>query len=265
MLPLKRAVLLAVAVGLVAASPASAGSDGPPPALPGLVNSRLVRVQNALDKAVGYADDAQPNRAATQLYAARLQVKLAWRATQYIIENTTDPAPVGDLGPVRRSTRSTARKLRRLRKAGVRARAAATADKATTAGAVFEAQHNVAQTAFGMIDSAHGALRDSLSRTIFLALDQRDAAIEYVHAHEPPPPPAGLARASGAPVGAGGYAGVMPGVGEQIDDEIVQIEGALALSSTMGAGIRRTYQQAEFQGIKSRRKIDQYWPPVVGD
>jgi hypothetical protein len=260
MLPVKRAVLLAFAVSLVAASPAAAGSDGPPPALPGLVNNRLVRVQKALDHAVDYADDGQTAKAASSLYTARLQVKLAWRGARYIIENTADPAP-SDLGPVRRSTRS----LRRLRRARVRARAAATTDKYTTAGAVLEAQHNVAQTGIGMIDSAHGALRDSLSRTIFLALDQRDAAIAYIHSIDVPPPPGdGLARASGAPVG-GTWGTVMPGVGEQIDDEVIQIEGALALSSTMGIGIRRTLQDAEFQDIKSQRAINTYWPPVVGD
>jgi hypothetical protein len=264
MLTVKRAVLLGLAVSLVAASPAAAGSSGPPPALPGLVNNRLVRVEKALDRAVDYADDGNSAKAASSLYVARLQVKLAWRGARYVIENTVDP-PVGDLGAVRRNTLSSRRSARRLRKARVRARASATADKYTTAGAVLDAQHDVAQAGIGMIDSAHGALRDSLSRTIFLALDQRDAAVAYIHSIDTPPPPGdGLARASGAPVG-GTWGTIMPGVGDQAGDEILQIEGALDLSSTMGVGTRRTLQDAEFQDIKTQRTINAYWPPVVGD
>ena len=71
------------------------------------------------------------------------------------------------------------------------------ADQYTTAGGVLDMQHNVAQTAIGMIDTAHGKLRDSLSRTIFTALDQRDAAVAYIHSIDitPPPPPRRAPRA----------------------------------------------------------------------
>jgi hypothetical protein len=68
---------------------------------------------------------------------------------------------------------------------------------------VLDLQHSVAQTAIGMIDSAHGTLRHSLSKTIFTALDQRDTAIAYIHSVDIPPPPAGddlIARASGGAV-----------------------------------------------------------------
>jgi hypothetical protein len=61
------------------------------------------------------------------------------------------------------------------------------ADQYQTTGAVLDLQHSVAQTAIGMIDAAHGTLRDSLSRTMFLALDERDAAIAYIHSIDTPP------------------------------------------------------------------------------
>ena len=272
--PIKRAVPLALAVGLVAASPAAAmpgaghapvaraaGSDAGPPILPGLVNTRLVRTQKALDRAVDYADDGNTAKAVSSLYAARLQVKLAWRAGKYYIQNAPPPAPAGD-GLVRVPVRVTSRTKR----ARALARTSAVADQYTTAGGVLDMQHTVAQTAIGMIDMAHGRLRDGLSRTIFTALDQRDAAVAYIHSIDVPPPPGdGLrARASGAPVG-GTWGTVMPPIADEVDDEINQIEGALGLSTTMGIGIRRTLQDAEFQAVKTQRNINTYWPPVVGD
>lgn len=279
--PIRRAVPLALAVGLVAASPAAAtpaaghgpvarasGSDAGPPVYPGLVNTRLVRTQKALDRAVDYADDGQTDKAISSLYSARLQVKLAWRAGKYAIEHAPPAPPAGD-GLARSRARVKVRPSARARKrarARARARASAVADRYTTAGGVLDMQHTVAQTAIGMIDTAHGKFRDSLSRTIFTALDQRDAAIAYIHSIDTPPPPGDdlVARASGAPVG-GTWGTVMPPIADEVDDEINQIEGALGLSSTLGIGIRRTLQDAEFQAVKTQRTINGYWPPVPGD
>jgi hypothetical protein len=256
---------LALAAGAVAASPAAAAKSGTagrgpvahaaggavgPPVYPGLVNSRLVRTQKALDRAVDLADDGQTDKAISSLYTARLQVKLAWKAAKRVVE-TAPPPPVGGMA--------------RADGAPV-AKAAAVADAYTTAGGVLEMQHAVAQTGIGMIDSAHGTFRDSLSKTIFTALDQRDLAVAYIHSIDVPPPPGDglVARMSGAPVG-GSWGTVMPGVGDQVDDEINQIEGALALSATMGTGIKRVLKDAEFQAIKTQRLVTTYWPPVVGD
>jgi hypothetical protein len=263
---------LALAVGLVVAAPAAAapgpiartaGSDAAPPVYPGLVNTRLVRTQKALDRAVDYADDGATDKAVSALYTARLQVKLAWRAGKYAIEHAPPAAPGDDL---LQRLRARAHRARTHRIVRVRVRASAVADPYTTGGGVLDMQHVVAQTAIGMIDTAHGRLRDNLSRTIFTALDQRDAAVAYIHSIDVPPPPGDglIARASGAPVG-GSWATVMPPVTEEVDDEINQIEGALALSSTLGVGIKRVLQDAEFQAVKTQRTINQYWPPVPGD
>jgi hypothetical protein len=268
-LPLALAASLAVAAP-AAAAPApvahTAGGDVGPPVYPGLVNSRLVRTQKALDRAVDYADDGQTDKAVSALYAARLQVKLAWRAGRYAVEHAPPPAPPGDGLLQRLRARARRARAHRISRVRVLVRASAVADPYTTAGGVLDMQHVVAQTAIGMIDTAHGKLRDSLSRTIFTALDQRDAAVTYIHSIDVPPPPGDglLARASGAPVG-GSWATVMPPVADEVDDEINQIEGALALSSTLGVGIKRTLQDAEFQAVKTQRTINQYWPPVLGD
>jgi hypothetical protein len=250
--------LLAFAIGLVAASPAAAGSDPGAAVYPGLVNSRMVRTQKALDRAIDFAEEGQTEKAVASLYTARLQVKLAWRAAKYVIENAPAP-PAGDR--VQRRARRRAKRASRLRAS----QSAAVADQYTTAGGVLTLQHTVAQTAIGMIDSAHGTLRDSLSRTIFTALDQRDAAVAYIHSIDVPPPPGdGKARASGAPVG-GAWGTVMPDAGTDIDDEINQIRGAMALSATLGTGVRHVLKDAELQDLETQSAINKYWPPVVGD
>jgi hypothetical protein len=117
-----------------------------------------------------------------------------------------------------------------------------------------------------MIDTSHGKLRDSLSRTIFTALDQRDVAVAYVHSIDVPAPPGDgrRARASGAPVG-GTWATVMPPIADEVGDEIDQIEGVTGLSSTLGAGIKRILQDAELQDVKTQRTIIGYWPALPGD
>ena len=271
--PLRRALPFALAVGLIAAAPAAAaphdghtpvaraaGDSAGPPIYPGLVNTRLIRTQKALDRAVDNADDGNVDKAVSALYTTRLQLKLAWRAAKHKIEHSPATPPViDDKGKIPvRAAKSAKRK---------RAQAAAIADQYTTAGGVLDMQHNVAQTAIGMIDQAHGKLRDSLSRTIFTALDQRDIAVAYIHSIDttpPPPPDKALARASGAPVG-GTWATVMPPIADEVGDEIDQIEGVTGLSSTLGVGIKRVLQDAELQDVKTQRTIVGYWPALPTD
>jgi hypothetical protein len=189
----------------------------------------------------------------SSLYTARLQVKLAWRAAKYVVQHAPPPVVGGD--------------DLRARVSGGAPAGGTVADQYATTGAVLDLQHSVAQTAIGMIDSAHGTLRDSLSKTIFTALDQRDTAIAYIHSVDIPPPPAGddlIARASGGAV-AGSWGTVMPAVGDAAGDEVNQIDGALDLSTTMGAGVRGVLLDAELQIVKTQRTITQFWPPVVGD
>ena len=64
---------------------------------------------------------------------------------------------------------------------------------------------------------------------------------------------------------AGSWATIMPPVGDAVEDEIDQIEGAMDLSTTLGKGVREVYQDAELQTVKTQRTITTYWPPVVGD
>jgi len=261
---LRSAIALAVVAGAVAASPAAAepgpapiahaaGGSAGTPIYPGLVNNRLVRTQKALDRATDYADDGNTDKAVSSLYSARLQVKLAWRAAKYVIEHAPPPVVGGEDLVARVSGGAPA--------------GGTVADQYATAGAVLDLQHSVAQSAIGMIDTAHGTLRDGLSRTLFLALDQRDAAIAYVHSIDVPPPPPGddlVARMSGGAV-AGSWATIMPAVGDAASDEVDQIDGALDLSTTLGAGVRGVFRDAELQLVKTQKRITQYWPPLPAD
>jgi hypothetical protein len=264
---MKLVIPLALAVCAVAASPAAAKPDGAPgraptahaaggdpgpPTYPGLVSNRLVRTQKALDRALDYADDGDTDKAVSSLYTARLHVRLAWRSAKYVVQHAPPPAPPGD--------------DLRARMSGGALAGASVADQYATTGAVLDLQHSVAQTAIGMIDTAHGALRDSLSRTIFTALDQRDAAVTYINSIDVPPPVGDdlVAHMSGGAV-AGSWGTVMPPVADAIGDEIDQIDGALDLSTTLGPGVRGVLRDAELQAVKTQRTVTRLWPPVVGD
>ena len=63
----------------------------------------------------------------------------------------------------------------------------------------------------------------------------------------------------------GTWATVMAPIADEVGDEIDQIDGALDLSSTLGAGIKRVLQDAELQDVKTQRTISGYWPPLPAD
>ena len=69
------------------------------------------------------------------------------------------------------------------------------ADPVTTAMAVFDAFHDVSSTVIELTDGARVPVLDAMSRTLFLALDRRDKAINDVHTLAPPVPPEDLGRA----------------------------------------------------------------------
>ena len=57
----------------------------------------------------------------------------------------------------------------------------------------------------------------------------------------------------------------MPAVGDAASDEVDQIDGALDLSTTLGAGVRGVFRDAELQLVKTQKRITQYWPPLPAD
>jgi hypothetical protein len=129
--------------------------------------------------------------------------------------------------------------------------------------AVLAYQHTVATAAFALLDGAKGPLRDSVSTTMFAALNRRDDAIEYIHSIAPPPAAAARAasvraRASEAPPS---WDTLMPGIVSDLEDELQQIEGLLE-GGALTPGEKRIMNQADVQVIRTERKVNQYWPPA---
>jgi hypothetical protein len=239
------------AIGLVAAAPAAAGppahiagGDAGPLLYPSIVNVRLVRTEAALGRAVEFVDTAQAVQAVAQLSVARTQLRRAWIGAKYVIDNA--PPPVAADGAVGRSSGAPI------------AGASPYADQYATALAVLSLQHDVAATAFGLIEGANTALLASLSTTIFTALNGRDTAIAYFHSKDTTAP-AGAARTTGAPIAAG-WGSVMPQAAPLLDDELQQINGMQ--TGTISLGVGRVLRAAELQDLKTQRTITQFWPPA---
>jgi hypothetical protein len=268
---------LILAIGLIAASPASAktahshghkvqASGGGATALtyPSIVNRRLVRGEKALDRASDYVDQDQPDKAIPSLLNARRNMYAAWRGAKYVIDHAPPPAPV-EAGSVRVRRGS-------VHKSGG-AVGPALATPPDTAFAVLGLQHDVATTAFGLIDGAKGTLLKAVNTTIFAALNRRDQAIAYIHQVAPPAPPveAGSLRAkrhdavhkSGGAVAAT-FDTVMPGLVPQLDDELQQIEAQQDGGAVVPTG-KKILNDAELQVTKTERTVNQFWPPLPAD
>ena len=259
MFSITRVAVLAVLAATLVVAPTATAAPAQPVAeaaggdvgvlmYPALVNVPFVRARGALARAVEYADDAQPDKAIAQLLVVRLQLKKAWSGEKYLIDNAPPPPP-GDLAF----------------ESGAPVSASPFASAEDSGAELFNLYHEVETTSSGMIDTAKGTLQGALSTTIFAVLNQRDAAIAYIHTNAPPPPPGDLrADASGAPVAAG-WSGVMPDVAALIDDEIQQQDATLAVK-TLSSGARRVVNAAELQDTKTLRTINEWWPPApIGD
>jgi hypothetical protein len=270
---------LATAAALTAATPLAAqaapsahAAGGAPTTVtyPSLVNERLVRVQASLDRATQYADEHNPNLAASTLMTARTNIKKAWTSAQYVIQNAPPPvAAAGAFHPqgFTRSGRLQIRSVHGKRRAHASggAVAGAVASPEDTAFAVLSLQHRMATLATGLIDTAHSTLLSSLSTTLFTALNGRDQAIAYIHSIDTPAPAAAaggtVATAAGtAPTGSA-WGAVMPGLVPLIDDELQQVNGTLA-DTTLRPGTRHVLLDALAQDTKAESAVNQFWPPL---
>jgi hypothetical protein len=253
----KSLALLALVAGLVATSAATAaparvaGGDAGPLLYPSTVNVRLVQAQKAIDRALDYQGDAQPDKAAASLKNARTAMTKAWIGATYVIEHAPPPPVAGDGGVAVVSGNPVA------------GAASPYASPEDTALAVLSLQHELATTALGMVDTSSGTLLTSLSTTVFAALNARDAATKYIHAIPAPPATEGSvdAGAAGGAI-ASSWANVMPNVVPQLDDELQMIDGTPKLS----AGKQRVLNAAELQITKTEKNVNAWWPPLpVGD
>jgi hypothetical protein len=272
--PLKKALPLALAVGLVAAGPAAAKSDAPskhstqhqakaaggdvPATLPSVVRVHVKRAEKALNNAGKYVDNEKPAKAIIALLHARQNMYAAWKGAVYVY-NTTPPPPA-DSAKVRRIN---------AHKNDATGTPTVYADPVTTVVAVLGLQHDVATTAFGLTDGAKGTLLGAASTTMFAALDRRDTAIQWIEQNQPPVEDASVHSASVHAHKAGGavvgdFPTLMPSVATDVADEIQQIQGVTQDGAVVPTG-KKILKDALVQDVLTENTINTLWPPVVDD
>jgi hypothetical protein len=130
-----------------------------------------------------------------------------------------------------------------------------------TAFAVISLQHYAATTSVGLIDDTSGTMLTAVRSTLARAVNDRDAAIAYIHSIDPGPPPAAKVRAHSAGTAVvAGWSTTMPNAIPQLDDEVQQVEGTLGQPGLTGAQ-SSILQGADYRDLKTDRTLNQYWPP----
>ena len=265
----RAAVPLAIAVGLVAASPAAAAESKPSakakaagsPTVeliyPSIVRARIARTQRALERATERYESGSPLDAVPTFKVVRRQLASAWRGARYVIRTTPPPPPEEDLARVHRKARASGDPV-----------GPTYATPPDTAFAVLSLQHDVAAEITQLIDGSHGTGLAALSKTMFLALDRRDQAIQDIKTLAPPPPPEeDLARVRARKSQEEDDAGptfetVMPNTIAQFDDELQAITGTQLDATDLTAGGRRLLSRASAQVTATKATVNTIWPPI---
>jgi hypothetical protein len=286
------AVAAAVPAGALAAplgdvQAHAAGTDATVLTYPSIVSTRLQRAQAALDKAAKYADQGVPDKAISSLAAARNNLTKAWTGAKYVIETAPPPVATEDalhrgafLPSGRLRIAKTPKKVKHTRKHRKHGRKrahkaqvvpAAGAVPATiydTGFAVFSLQHYAATIAVSLVDDSSGSQLLAVRSTLARALNDRDAAIEYVHSIDVPPP-AEEARYKGARAAqeedaVPAWGTTMPNVTTELDDEIQQVEGTIATAQLTGAQ-KSILDGADLRDLKTKTTLNTYWPPLPAE
>jgi hypothetical protein len=105
------------------------------------------------------------------------------------------------------------------------------------------------------------------SRTLFLALDRRDRAIEEIRVLAPPAPRSEdiarvRARKSQEEEEVVTFDTVMPNTIAQFDDELQAIAGTEADATDLTAGGRRLLDRASTQVTATKGTVNTLWPPI---
>ena len=244
---------IVVAASLAGAAPASASSTGdaepvahaagdPVAIIPSLIQTRLTRVDNAIERLTDYVDDGDTAGVDRTGKVIRRQLAAAWRGAVYYVKN---PPPVvaddamlqeTDDGPV-------------------------VADPPTAAFAVFDSMHSVAATIGQLVDGARVPVLNSMSTTLFWTLDTRDKAIATIHSLEPPVDPEGEEPEGEAAT----IATVMPGTVAHFDDEIQQLKGLQTDATDLRPGGATLLRLAMAQTLLTENTVNTIWPPAVDD
>jgi len=265
---IRAVVPLALALGVVAATPGGAGAKAPPQAqasgsdavavtYPSLVRVRVARTERALDRATRKIEHGKVADAAVTFKVVRRQLSAAWRGAKYVVRTAPPPPVVDDALHAR------------ARKSDDPPPGAPYASAPETAVRVLELQHTVAAEVAQLIDGAHGTGLDALARTLNFANDRRDGALNYILSVAPPPPPAVedrvRAHKSQEEDAAPTFDVLMPSLIPDLDDELQGIEGLKSDATDLTAGGRRLLNAAEAQIEGSKAFVNTHWPPVPAE
>jgi hypothetical protein len=284
MLSLRAVAPVAAAAGLLAALPAgalaapaqhpaahAAGGDATALIYPSIVNTRLVRAQAALDRAAKYADQNVPDKALTAMTAARNNLSKAWTGAKYVIQTT--PPPVADDAAFHKRAFMKSGRLRIYK--GRRGKLVHKADVVPPAGAVpatiydtafavLSLQHYAATTSVSLIDDTSGTTLQTVRSTLARSVNDRDAAIAYIHSIDPGPPADDArvkAHSAGTAPAAADWSTTMPNAIPQLDDEVQQVEGTLT-EPGLTAAQTSILQGADYRDLKTDQTLNTYWPPA---
>jgi hypothetical protein len=274
-----RALLpLAVAAGLAAGASSASAADKPiaqasggdvPPVVPSLIQTRITRAENALERLTQYVDDQDSAHVVTVSKVIRRQTSAAWRGAKYYLR--TAPPPVADDARVQANRK---RSLMQDDPVGP-----VVADQFVSAVAVFGLVHDVVSQSVELTDGAHGNTLVGVSKTLFWSLDKRDAMVKDAQAFEPPAEPdaaaarklkAAISSKGGArklmddPVG-GSFAVLMPEVTAGLADEQQHIQGLQSDATDLHARGKQILRQGLAQILLTQLTINTIWPPVVDD
>jgi hypothetical protein len=261
---IRAAVPLALALGVVAAAPGTAGAKAPPQArasggdvvvvtYPSLVRVRIARTERALARATRKVEHGKFDEAAVTFKVVRRQLAASWRGAKYVIRTAPPPPATED-------------RLRpRARKSDDPPTGATYASAPETAVRVLELQHTVAAEVAQLIDGSHGTGLDALARTLNFTNDRRDGAMSYILSVAPPAPPTEdrvRARKSQEEDAAPTFDTLMPNVIPDLDDELQGIGGLKSDATDLTAGGRRLLNAAESQIGRTKAFVNLHWPPV---
>jgi hypothetical protein len=253
---------LALAASAILAAPAagsahvpdahSSGSDAVELIYPSIVRTRIERTERALKRATKQLESGRSAKAVTSLKVVRRQMAAAWRGARYVIR-TTPPPPAEEA-----------------RASGDGPTGPTYAGAADTAFAVLSLQHDVAAGAVELLDGSSGTGLNALSRTLYLALDRRDRAVQEIRTLVPPADPdaedaRARARTSGDGPVVATFDTVMPNVVGQLEDELQAIEGTRVDAEDLTSGGRRVLDKAEPQVRRTRQRVNSLWPPVPAE
>ena len=241
------AVAVAAAAALATAAPAvaapappvaqAAGGDAPP-IIPSLIQTRITRTENAIDRLTTYVDDGDAASVTRTGKVIRRQLAAAWRGAVYYLNN---PPVVVDDGLAKASADDPALPV--------------VADQFATAAAVFQTYHESTATMVELIDGARVPVLDALSTTLFWTLDARDKAVTKAHTYDVPADPDAEDVI--------GFSTVMPAVLVTLDDEIQHIKGLKSDATDLRPGGLRLLNSALAQTLLTQNTMNTYWPPVI--